>query len=63
MDVFAPMIGLVLGISSRGKEPSARGRAGWGVALNALAPVGWMVTIAVLVGASGLAVFARLFGA
>ncbi|WP_193106664.1 hypothetical protein [Brachybacterium sp. FME24] len=46
--LIAPVIGLFLGISSLGNEPTARGRAGWGIVLNVLAMVGWIIAIALL---------------
>ncbi|MGG7465157.1 hypothetical protein [Plantibacter sp. YIM 135347] len=42
---FIPMVGLILGISSRNNEPDARGRAVWGVALNLIAMAGWILVI------------------
>ncbi|UAJ80082.1 hypothetical protein IT072_03210 [Leifsonia sp. ZF2019] len=46
---FAPMIGLILGISSRNREPYACTRAGWGIALNLLAMGVWiLLTLAAL---------------
>ncbi len=41
--LVAPAIGLYLGLSSRSRETHARGRAGWGIALNLLALFGWIV--------------------
>lgn len=53
--LIAPAIGLYLGISSRGREPYARGRAGWGIVLNLLAIFGWIVLgMLVIVPAIGL---------
>lgn len=40
---FAPVVGLVLGIMSRGREPLARGRAGWGILLNLVALAIWVL--------------------
>lgn len=40
---FAPVVGLVLGVVSRGREPMARGRAGWGILLNLVALAIWIV--------------------
>jgi hypothetical protein len=55
--LIAPMIGLWLGVSSRGREPLARGRAGWGIALNLVALLGWvLVALAFLVPMLGLAI-------
>lgn len=51
---FVPVIGLVLGFSSRANEPAARGRAGWGVALNLIAMAGWILLILLGVFALGL---------
>lgn len=53
--LIAPVIGLILGISSRGSEPMARGRAGWGIVLNVLAMIGWIIAVAVLL-ATGVGV-------
>lgn len=46
----APLVGLVLGIMSRRSEPMARGRAGWGIALNLVALLGWIVFLIVVFG-------------
>ncbi|MFE5777371.1 hypothetical protein [Brachybacterium sp. NPDC056505] len=54
--LIGPIIGLWLGISSRGREPLARGRAGWGIALNLVALLGWIVLVGiVLVSGVGMA--------
>ncbi|MGO1198857.1 MAG: hypothetical protein ACTMKY_03060 [Dermabacteraceae bacterium] len=45
---IAPLLGLILGVSSRGSEPFARGRAGWGIFLNLVALLGWLLVIIVL---------------
>lgn len=47
--LIAPAIGLYLGLSSRSREPCARGRAGWGIALNLLALLGWIVLVLLIV--------------
>ncbi|ROP63403.1 MULTISPECIES: hypothetical protein [unclassified Curtobacterium] len=47
---FAPIVGLCLGIASRGREPLARGRAGWGILLNVIALAVWIVLVALFVG-------------
>ncbi|MCG7309348.1 hypothetical protein [Brachybacterium sp. ACRRE] len=53
---IGPIIGLWLGVSSRGREPLARGRAGWGIALNLIALLGWIVLVGiVLVSGVGMA--------
>jgi hypothetical protein len=39
----APVVGLCLGIASRGREPAARGRAGWGILLNLVALAFWIL--------------------
>ena len=49
--LVAPVLGLVLGVMSRGDEPFARGRAGWGILLNLLAMLGWIIGIALLLAA------------
>ena len=41
--LIAPVLGLILGVMSRGDEPFARGRAGWGILLNLLAMLGWII--------------------
>lgn len=51
---FVPLIGLILGISSRGREPYARGRAGWGIFLNLIAMLAWIVIIVLAVVAGGV---------
>ena len=53
--LIAPLVGLILGISSRGSEPFARGRAGWGIFLNVLAMIGWVIAF-VLLAAAGVTV-------
>ena len=53
--LIAPLVGLILGISSRGSEPFARGRAGWGIFLNILAMIGWVIAF-VLLAAAGVTV-------
>jgi hypothetical protein len=50
---LAPVVGLCLGIASRGREPAARGRAGWGILLNLVALAVWIL----------LLVFGLAFGA
>jgi len=45
---LAPVIGLVLGIVSRGREPLARGRAGWGILLNLAALAVWVLLVVLL---------------
>ncbi|MBK0332685.1 hypothetical protein I8D64_14890 [Brachybacterium sp. MASK1Z-5] len=53
---IGPIIGLWLGVSSRGREPLARGRAGWGITLNLIALLGWIVLVGiVLVSGVGMA--------
>lgn len=51
--LIAPILGLVLGAMSRSDEPFARGRAGWGILLNLLAMLGWLIGAGVLL-AGGL---------
>lgn len=50
--LIAPVLGLVLGFMSRGDEPFARGRAGWGILLNLLAMLGWVVVGGILLAGS-----------
>ena len=50
--LIAPVLGLVLGFMSRGDEPFARGRAGWGILLNLLAMLGWILAGLLLLAAS-----------
>lgn len=54
--LIAPVAGLILGIMSRGDEPFARGRAAWGILLNLLAMIGWIIgTVLLLVTGVGAA--------
>ncbi|MFC7375919.1 hypothetical protein ACFQS2_00540 [Brachybacterium sp. GCM10030267] len=46
--LIAPLVGLLLGISSLGNEPAARGRAGWGIVLNLLSMLGWIIAFVLL---------------
>ncbi|MGP9536657.1 hypothetical protein ACT3SP_01505 [Brachybacterium sp. AOP43-C2-M15] len=48
--LIAPILGVALGISSRGSEPSARGRAGWGILLNLVAMLGWVIAVIAVLG-------------
>jgi hypothetical protein len=58
----APLVGLCLGIASRGREPAARGRAGWGILLNVVALAVWIL-LAVAAAAFGtLAVWQQAVG-
>ncbi|MGK4064536.1 hypothetical protein AB0Y14_00495 [Rothia sp. HC945] len=41
--VVAPLIGLVLGMKSRHREPLARGRSLWGIILNGACLTVWIV--------------------
>src|SRR5699024_11631528 len=50
--LVAPVLGLILGFMSRGDEPFARGRAGWGILLNLLAMLGWILGGALLLATS-----------
>lgn len=52
--LFAPIVGLCLGIASRSREPYARGRAGWGILLNLVALAVWILLGGLLL-AGGLA--------
>ena len=54
---FAPVVGLCLGIASRGREPAARGRAGWGILLNLVALAVWVLVGALLVVGGAAAVW------
>ncbi len=49
--LIAPVLGLILGVMSRGDEPFARGRAGWGILLNLFAMLGWIIAGALLLAA------------
>ena len=49
--LIAPMLELILGVMSRGSEPFARGRAGWGILLNLLAKLGWILAGGLLLAA------------
>lgn len=59
---FAPVIGLVLGVSSRSREPYARGRAAWGIALNLIAMGVWIVLAIVAIAFGGFVAVRGLFG-
>lgn len=54
---FAPIVGLVLGVMSRGREPFARGRAGWGIALNIVALAVWVLLVIAFLLHAGTAVW------
>lgn len=54
---LAPVVGLCLGIASRGREPLARGRAGWGILLNLVALAVWVLLVVLLVVGGALAVW------
>ncbi|WIE75591.1 hypothetical protein [Curtobacterium sp. MCSS17_007] len=54
---FAPVVGLCLGIASRGREPAARGRAGWGILLNLVALAVWVLVGALFVVGGAAAVW------
>lgn len=47
---LAPLVGLVLGIQSRAREPRARTMSAWGIALNAIALLGWIVVLLLVAG-------------
>jgi nitrate reductase NapE component len=53
----APVVGLCLGIASRSREPSARGRAGWGILLNLVALAVWILLVVLLVVGGSFAVW------
>ena len=62
--LVAPVLGLILGVMSRGDEPFARGRAVWGILLNLIAMLGWIIGIALLLAAgAGLAIWEVDLGA
>ena len=62
--LVAPVLGLILGVMSRGDEPFARGRAGWGIFLNLLAMLGWILGGTLLLAAgAGWAIWEVDFGA
>jgi hypothetical protein len=50
---LAPIVGLCLGIASRSREPLARGRSAWGIALNLVALAGWVLVLALMFAARG----------
>ena len=52
--LLAPLIGLWLGISSKKKEPLARTRANWGIALNAILLSVWVVFLIIIATGLGL---------
>ncbi len=47
--VIAPVIGLVLGVKSRRREPMAQGRAAWGIALNGICLAIWVVLAVLMI--------------
>lgn len=47
---FVPIIGLVLGVMGRRREPDARGFALAGIWINALLLVGWLIIALLVVG-------------
>lgn len=55
---FAPVVGLCLGVASRSREPTARGRAGWGILLNLVALAVWILVGVLLVLGGTFAVWA-----
>lgn len=57
---IVPIIGLILGFSSRKHEPMARGYANWGIGLNLLVMSGWIVILMLFGLGAGLALFAAL---
>jgi uncharacterized membrane protein len=58
----APVVGLCLGIASRGREPAARGRAGWGILLNVVALAVWILLAVAATAFGALAVWQQAFG-
>ncbi|QQD76118.1 hypothetical protein I8920_15205 [Curtobacterium sp. YC1] len=56
---LAPVVGLCLGIASRGREPFARGRAGWGILLNLVALAVWILFVVLAVVGGAFAVWQR----
>jgi hypothetical protein len=54
---FVPIIGLVLGIRSRRREPLARGRAGWGILLNLIMLAGWILLVVLLIVGGAFAIW------
>jgi hypothetical protein len=57
---LAPLVGLMLGISSLRHEREANGRASGGIILNLVAMAGWIVVGIVLLSIGGLAAFKKL---
>jgi hypothetical protein len=55
--LFAPVVGLVCGVMSRGREPFASGRSGWGILLNLVALAGWLLLLALLLFTGGAALW------
>jgi hypothetical protein len=47
--LFPEVIGVLVGVVARRREPSAQRIAAWGIALNAVTFIGWVVVLAVLV--------------
>jgi hypothetical protein len=57
---LAPIVGLILGVSSFRHEPGANGRASCGIVLNLIAMAGWLVVGIILLSIGGLASFRHL---
>lgn len=55
--LIAPVIGLILGVVGRKNEPAGKTLATWGIVLNILALVGWIILTIVLVGTGVIAAF------
>jgi hypothetical protein len=58
---IAPIVGLVLGIMSRRREPDATGFATAGIVLNLVALVGWALAALGIAAAGALALGSHLF--
>lgn len=46
--VIGPIVGLVLGVKSRHREPMAQTRAKWGIILNGLCLAVWLIIVIIL---------------
>ena len=59
---IAPIVGLVLGVMSRRREPDATGLATAGIVLNLVAIAGWALAALGIAAAGVLALGGRFFG-
>ncbi|MCT1476764.1 hypothetical protein [Microbacterium sp. p3-SID336] len=57
--LFPPLIGIIVGLRARQREPEGEDIAAWGIGLNIAVLLGWLVTLAVLVMTGTLAQLLR----